>query len=227
MNNSNNNTATASVVALILAGGKGNRCNTQLPKQFVEVKGETILQHTLKSFEGMVDHVVVVCHEEWKDQARPYATAPAGNTGFDSLRNGISALSEMPDTSIVMIHDAVRPLVTHDIIRANLAVARQHGNAIAGVETYEALLYTPAADGNVTKMIGREGMWRAQTPQTFTLGTLRAMIAEARKRCINDAQSACTLACQLGYQLHVSPGDMINFKITTSADLSLYETIIS
>lgn len=218
--------ASSPVVALILAGGSGNRCGTHLPKQFLEVCGETILHHTLSAFQGIADHILVVCRDEWQHYAHPHLTAPAGATGFESLRNGVAALHAFPDASLIMIHDAVRPLVTPEVLTANLAVARQFGNAITSVETYETLLYTPMADGRVTTTTGREGMWRAQTPQTFTLGTLRAMMAEAKQRCISDAQSACILASQLGYQLHISPGDFRNFKITTPSDLALYETLI-
>ena len=213
-------------IALILAGGSGSRFNSTRPKQFVEVKGRSILYRTLDAFRGRVDDVMVVCQSEWKDYVGHYRTAEAGATGFESLCSGVAALLDFPDDTLVMVHDAVRPLVSAEIIEQNLEVARRCGNAITSVEIYETLLSAPGGDGVVRSMSRREGMFRAQTPQTFTLGTLRKMINEAERLCINDAQSACVLAHQLGYELHLSPGDFRNFKITTPSDIAIYEALI-
>lgn len=219
--------------AIILAGGVGQRMCADRPKQYIEVQGETILQHTLRAFSGMVSKAVVVCQDEWSDLVLQYATpqlpltlAKAGATGFESLRNGIAALDEEPSSSLILIHDAVRPLVNKTIIADNLRVARECGNAITAIGIYETLLQAPDAT-TVRGMTRREHMYRAQTPQTFSLGTLRQMIQQADDRCVVDAQSACTLAAQLGYELHLSQGELTNFKITTSSDLHLYEALIS
>lgn len=213
-------------LALILSGGSGHRLESERPKQYIEIGGETLLRRTLRAFAGRVDHILVVCQDEWRREAEPFQTCQAGETGFGSLRNGVAALSDWPDETLVMIHDAVRPLVSPAVIEDNLRVAREYGNAIASVCTYETLLSAP--DGSTVQgMVRRESMYRAQTPQTFTLGTLRQMLREAQERCIVEAQSACTLASQLGYELHLSQGDLQNFKITTPSDLSLYETLIS
>lgn len=213
-------------IALILAGGNGSRFGAARPKQFVEIKGRSILHRTLDAFRGRVDAIWVVCQNEWKDYVGNEHTTEAGATGFESLCHGVAALADYGDETVVMVHDAVRPLVTTEIIEQNLEVARRCGNAITSVEIYETLLAAPAGDGVVRSMSRREGMFRAQTPQTFTLGSLRKMISEAKRLCINDAQSACVLAQQLGYELHLSPGDFRNFKITTPSDLALYEALI-
>ena len=221
------------VIALVLAGGKGERCSSDRPKQYMEVRGESVLQHTLRAFQGLVDEVVVVCQDEWREYVDncgkslsiPCRTAIGGSTGFESLCNGVAAIAdEAPDT-LVAIHDAVRPLVTETVITDNLAVARRCGNAITAIATYETLLHAPDGD-TVQSMISREDKYRAQTPQTFTLAVLRQMIEEARRRCVVNAQSACTMATQLGYQLHISKGDLRNFKITLPSDMLLYESLI-
>lgn len=222
------NHTSAPVVGLILSGGTGQRIESSVPKQFIEVKGQSILHRTLEAFAGLVDEVLVVCLADWRDHVDSrFATCDAGATGFESLSKGVAALAAYPDETFVMIHDAVRPLVTPEVIERNLEVARVYGNAVAAVETYETLLAAPDGDGVVRSMTRREGMFRAQTPQTFTLGALRKMMGEARRFCIADAQSACVLAQQLGYELHLSPGDLRNFKITTASDLALYEALIS
>lgn len=223
------------VVAVILAGGMGERVGTDRPKQYIEMDGESILHHTLRMFYGMVDALVVVCSADWHSYilngmpdipGRPELRfAEAGATGFESLCSGIFSLTDETDDTWIMVHDAVRPLVSQGIIRDNIRVAREKGNAITAVDIYETLLYAPEGDGVVQSMRRRENMFRAQTPQTFTLGTFRKMILEARKFCIHDAQSVCTLAHQLGYELHISRGDLSNFKITTPSDLELYRKL--
>lgn len=223
------------VVAIILAGGRGERVLQERPKQYIEIDGESILHHTLRVFCGLVDEVVIVCRDEWKqyvadgisdaDDSMDFRFAEAGDTGFESLCSGLQALDGEADETLVMVHDAVRPLVSQRVIMDNIRVAREKGNAIAAVDTYETLLIAPDGDGTVRSQLRREGVFRAQTPQTFTLGTFREMITKARRRCINDAQSACTLAHQLGYELHLSVGELSNFKITTPSDIELYKAL--
>lgn len=215
------------VVALILAGGMGSRSGRDLPKQFVKIAGRSVLQQTLSAFDGLCDAILVVCAPEWAQEATPYLTAPAGATGYDSLCSGISALSKTyPDETLVMIHDAVRPLVTRDVITANLQVARKYGVAVTAIETYETLLYAPSIESLPTSMQRREGVYRVQTPQTFTLGMLRQLICEATRQNISTPQCACDLAYRLGVTLHMSPGAMQNFKITTPSDFALYEALL-
>lgn len=217
------------VVALILAGGQGERFGSDLPKQFVKVGRQSILQHTLKAFVGRVNEIIVVCDQKWQGEVALMGcrVADAGETGFESLCSGVASLEDLDEDTLVMVHDAVRPLVSAEIIESNLEIARRCGNAITSVETYETLFSAPDGDGVVRSMTRRDGVFRAQTPQTFTLGALRKMISEAYRLCILDVQSACVLAHQLGYELHLSPGDLRNFKITTPSDLALFEALSS
>lgn len=221
------------VIALILAGGSGERVGADRPKQYVEVKGESILHHTLCAFRNFADGIVVACQKEWTDYVDAYSsefptlrTCPAGSTGFATLHHGIESMADLPDSTLVMIHDAVRPLVSANVITRNLEVARLKGNAITAVGTYETLLHAPDST-TASGMTARDDVYRAQTPQTFTLGTLRTLLQQAEKQGISSTQCACTLAMQLGHKLFLSEGEIINFKITTPSDLSLYETAIS
>lgn len=221
------------VIALILAGGQGERFGADRPKQYVELNGESILHHTLSAFRDYTDGIVVVCQNEWKDYVEAYSaefptlrTCQAGATGYESLHSGIEFLSDLPDDVIVMIHDAARPLVPASVISRNLEVASLNGNAITVVGIYETLLHS--TDGTTAcSMTARDESYRAQTPQTFTLGMLRNMFQQAQEKGITSSECACTLAMQLGLKLFLSEGDIINFKITTPSDMYLYETALS
>ena len=226
-------------IALILAGGTGERMHAVLPKQFMETDGETVLLHTLKVFQQhpLIHEIYIVCMPEWEDFVRVQAegggidklsgVVSAGETSFRSARNGIEFLLNTvkePNT-IVLIHDAVRPLVTQDIISRNIAVCLTHGNAITSLPSHEA--YVVTSDGNTSDgFMPREGLMRVQTPHTFPLATLGEMLKQAEERGIKDAQSIFTLAGELGITpLHIAQGDLRNFKITEQSDILIYRAL--
>ena len=226
-------------VALILAGGRGTRFNSMRPKQYIEVDGMPIISYTLKNFEkhqGVTD-IFVVCSPEWNEYIEAQAKKCgiekfrscilSGETSFLSIRNGIEALLMMKVTadSMVMVHDAVRPLISQDTISNNINVCKEHGNAITVIYSNEA--YMKVSGGN--EAVGyamREEYMRAQTPHTFCLQTLGQLMAEADKQGIGCSQSLFTLANELGYgPLYIAQGNMLNFKITQPQDLKYFRAL--
>lgn len=226
-------------IALILAGGTGERMHAVVPKQFMEIDGESVLLHTLRAFQQhpLIHEIYLVCTSEWEGFVRNEASAggidklrgiaPAGESCFASARNGIEYLTESVDNpdAIVLIHDAVRPLITQDIISRNIAVCLTHGNAITALPGYEAYLVT--RDGSSSDgFMPREGLMRAQTPHTFPLATLRQMLQLADAQGIKGSQSIFTLAGELGIApLHIAHGDLRNFKITEQSDILFYRAL--
>ena len=228
-------------IALILAGGTGERMHAVVPKQFMEIDGESVLLHTMHAFQQhpLIHEILLVCTPEWEPFVRSEAErgginklsgiVGAGESSFASARNGIEYLAEKeadPDT-IVLVHDAVRPLITQDIISRNIAVCLTRGNAITALPSHEAYLVT--ADGRSSDSFQpREGLMRAQTPHTFPLVTLRQMIQLADERGIKTSQSIFTLAGELGIApLHIAQGDLRNFKITEQSDILIYRALKS
>jgi 2-C-methyl-D-erythritol 4-phosphate cytidylyltransferase len=226
-------------IALILAGGTGERMHAVVPKQFMEIDGESVLLHTMKAFQQhpLIHDIYIVCTPEWKDFVRSEAELGginkfrvivlAGESSYASARNGIEHLLDTvkdPNT-IVLVHDAVRPLITQDIISRNIAVCLTHGNAITALTSHEAYLVT--ADGNSADgFMPREGLMRAQTPHTFSLPALRQMLQLAEERGIRESQSLFTLAGELGIApLHIAQGDLRNFKITEQSDILIYRAL--
>lgn len=226
-------------IALLLAGGKSSRMNTSRPKQYLEVNGETVLKHTMRAFQQhpLIQDIYVVCAREWEETVLDEAQSGqitkfrhaiiGGNTSYQSLMNGIAyLLQEVKDTdSIVLVHDAVRPLVSQDIISRNIAVCLTHGNAITAVRSQEAFLVSE--DGSSSNSyIPRENMLRAQTPHTFPLKTLKEMMEAAEEKGITHSQSLFTLANELGFTpLHIAQGDIMNFKLTYPNDILIYQAL--
>lgn len=223
----------------MLAGGKSSRMNTNRPKQYIEVNGESVLKHTMRAFQQhpLIQDIYVVCARGWEETVLDEAQSGkitkfchaiiGGETSYQSLMNGIAyLLQKVKDTeSIILVHDAVRPLVSQDIISRNIAVCLTHGNAITAVRSQEAFLVSE--DGSTSNCyIPRENMLRAQTPHTFPLKTLKEMMEAANEKGITHSQSLFTLANELGFTpLHIAQGDIMNFKLTYPNDILIYQAL--
>ena len=226
-------------IALILAGGTGERMHAVVPKQFMEIDGETVLLHTLKAFQQhpLIHEIYLVCMPEWESFVRIEAKKGgvgklrgiihAGDSCYASAYNGIDYLTKTVKESdaVVLVHDAVRPLITQDIISRNIAVCLTHGNAITALQSHEAYLVTEDRSTS-NAVMPREGLMRAQTPHTFPLATLCQMMELAKQNGIKKSQSIFTLAGELGIApLYIAAGDLRNFKITEQSDILIYRAL--
>ena len=227
-------------IALIIAGGAGNRMGQDIPKQFMHVDNCPIIIHTLLAFERHPDinAIAVVCIEGWETVLQSYANQfrvtklkwifPGGNTGMESIHNGIYGLREAgcEDEDLVLIHDAVRPLLSQDIISSNIAICKKYGYAITGIKCREAIL--ESEDGfSTTTSIPRDKLIRTQTPQTFRLKNIISAHEEARERGITNSVASCTLMAELGdREMHIVPGSEKNIKITTVEDLEILKALM-
>lgn len=233
-------------VGLIIAGGVGSRMKAKVPKQFMKVEGKEVIFYTLEAFQKNrdIDAIVVVCLNGWQDVLRRgleeykitkmlklpnNGIVTGGDTGMHSLRNGMLYLKDnfSPDT-ICVIHDAVRPLISQDIISANIAGVIRHGTAITTVPATEALLQiTKDNPDNSSQVVDRSLIMRTQTPQSLRLDKFIWAHEEAVKRGIEDTVATCTLLVELGESVHLILGEGTNFKITTQEDVDLMRAYLN
>lgn len=228
-------------IALIIAGGSGNRMGQDIPKQFMHVDGAPIIIWTLKAFEQHpdIEAIAVVCLRGWETVLQSYANQfcikklkwifPGGDTGFESIHNGIYGLKEAgcDDEDLVLIHDGVRPLLSQEIISSNIAICKAYGYAVTGIQCREAIL--ESHDGFTTKTsIPRDTLIRTQTPQTFRLGNIIKAHEHAKVKGITDTVSSCTLIAELeeDIEMHIVPGSEKNIKITTVEDLEMIKALM-
>lgn len=228
-------------IALIIAGGSGNRMGQDIPKQFMHVDGAPIIIHTLQCFQKHPDiqKIAVVCLKGWETVLQSYANQfninklthiyPGGNTGMESIHNGIYGLKEAGcnDNDLVLIHDAVRPLLSQEIISSNIAICKAYGYAVTGIKCREAIL--ESHDGFTTKTsIPRDTLIRTQTPQTFRLKNIIGAHEMAKVKCIADSVASCTLVAELNEDIvmHIVPGSEKNIKITTVEDLEILKALM-
>lgn len=227
-------------IALLIAGGSGNRMGQDIPKQFMHVDGCPIIIHTMNCFQKHpdIDSIAVVCLKGWETVLQAYANQfninklkwifPGGNSGMQSIRNGIYGLIDNGCTAedLVLIHDSVRPLLAQDIISNNIATCKAYGYAITGIQCREAIL--ESEDGfSAMNSIPRDKLIRTQTPQTFKLGNILKVHEEAKIKGIKDSVASCTLIAEVGgREMHIVPGSEKNIKITTVEDLEILKALI-
>lgn len=226
--------------ALIIAGGVGARMHQDIPKQFLNVYDKPVIIYTLEAFQKHpnIDAIEVVCLDGWHDILRAYAKqfgitkleniVSGGETGQDSIRNGLFDLASRhtdPD-DIVLIHDAIRPMVSADIISDNIRVCREYGNAITVIPCTAAMLKT--MDGITSNStIPRDNLKSTQTPQTFYLQEIVEAHKEALKRGITNTIASCILYIELGKPVYLSIGSEKNLKLTTSEDIEIFMALLN
>lgn len=227
-------------IALLIAGGSGNRMGQDIPKQFMHVDGCPIIVHTMQCFQRHpdIDSIAVVCLKGWETVLQAYANQfnitklkhifPGGKSGMESIHNGIYGIKNAgyDEEDLVLIHDSVRPLLSQDIISSNIAICKAYGYAITGIRCREAILESD--DGfTSTTSIPRDKLIRTQTPQTFRLKNIINVHEEAKVMNIIDSVASCTLVAEVGgREMHIVPGSEKNIKITTVEDLEILKALM-
>ena len=227
-------------IALIIAGGSGNRMGQDIPKQFIHIDGAPIVIHTMMCFQRHPDiqQIAIVCLKGWETVLQSYANQfnitklkhifPGGDSGMESIHNGIYGLLEAgcDGEDLVLIHDAVRPLLSQDIISGNIATCKAYGYAVTGIKCREAIL--ESEDGfSTSTSITRDRLIRTQTPQTFRLKNIISAHEEAKEKGITNSVASCTLCAELGNRMmHLVPGSEKNIKVTTVEDLEILKALM-
>ena len=178
--------------AIVLAGGDGNRFGGELPKQFVRLAGDPILLRTLRALgTTAVDRVVVVSHPSWIDDSRevvaaaaldvPVVVVPGGETRNESTRSGLRAL-EAEDDDVVLVHDAVRPLVPLDVIQRSIEpiLSGRADSTDTVIPSADTLVIVEGED--VVEIPDRARYRRGQTPQAFRKSVLSRAYEAAAPR---------------------------------------------
>ena len=227
-------------IALIIAGGSGARMQQDIPKQFLNVHDKPVIIYTLEAFERhpQIDAIAVVCIEGWEPMLRAYANqfgitklrhiAPGGHNGQSSIKSGLDVLKDAgyTDEDIVLIHDAIRPMLSGDIISGCIGTAQRHGTAIVTIPCAEAMMTTDDRAVS-TGSYPRANLLRTQTPQGFRLGTIWDAHDTAAKMGIDNSVASCTLMIEIGQQVHFCPGSEKNVKLTTPEDIEVFKALLA
>lgn len=215
--------------AVIVAGGSGTRMQSEIPKQFIELKGLPILMYTINAFHYDNIQIILVLPDNqidfWKqliDQfgfKTPHQIVIGGSSRFDSVKNGLKSI--LSDDGLVAIHDGVRPLVNREIINRSFEVASTNGNAIVSIPLKDSIR---SVDSTVNRQEDRSRFRLIQTPQTFQLNLIKKAFEQPFDPLFTDDASVLEKA---GFSINLIEGSYQNIKITTPEDLLIAESFLT
>lgn len=228
--------------AAILAGGVGNRMHSAtIPKQFLTLGDRPIIIWTIQKIirSQAFDHLYVAIHPEWKDYLRDLidrweidaysmTIVSGGKERLDSIENVVDAIYDAhtvdPDDKI-LIHDAVRPFITDQIIQDSLRALDRHPAVVAAIPATDTMLWIENGT-RVDSMPDRSKLFNGQAPDSFRLSILAKSLKELtpqQRRVITGTAQICLLD---GIPIHTVPGDPVNIKLTSDSDMLIAEGLI-
>jgi 2-C-methyl-D-erythritol 4-phosphate cytidylyltransferase len=225
-------------VAVLLAGGVGSRAGLGMPKQFAELHGRTILEHSLAALHDhpSIGGFLLVMAPGYADAARVITARyprvldviDGGAERSDSTVRALAWLDARGLTSDLLIHDAARPLLTGDVIDRCIAALAEHVAVGVAVPSSDTVFRTDPS-GRVVEVPPRSELWRAQTPQGFRLATLRAAYDAALADPAFVATDDCSVVLRYLPDVAVTVvlGDERNMKVTGPLDLAIAERLLS
>ncbi len=219
--------------AIIAAAGSGQRFNSDIPKQFIEIAGKQIVVHSIERFASceLIDSIIVIVPAEDVDRfseqravksiEKITAIVAGASTRAASVFAGLGAVD--PATEIVAVHDGARPLVTLEEISRTIERARETGAACLTAPVVDTI--KEVDEGWITGTLDRRRLRRAMTPQAFKYELL--MRAFEGRDLGDDITDECYLVEQLSHEIASVPGGSRNIKITHAEDLALAELFLA
>lgn len=216
-------------IAIIVAGGTGQRMESMVPKQFLEIEGKSILLHTMEQFVSAFDDIafIVVLPEAYLEDGKnllknkiknPIQFITGGDTRFQSVKNGLTAVTQ---TAILFVHDAVRCLLTPALIQRCYQQAVEKGSAIPAVSAIDSVRLM---DNGIHHSMDREKVMLIQTPQTFQSALLLKAFEQSEQNSFTDEANVVEAD---GQTVYLVDGEFENIKITRPLDLAIATYVLA
>jgi len=226
-------------IALIIAGGVGNRMGQDIPKQFINVFDKPVIIYTLEAFQNhpSIDEIYVVCLDGWHDILRAYAKQfsilklkgilNGGSSAQESIWNGIKGIRNAKNNDNIIIHDGVRPLVDNFVLSDVIAKCSEFGNAVTSMP-YNEQIFIKKDEYTTVEYIPRDTLRRVSTPQAYKYEKLIWAYEKAFKEKIGISSSSYTntMMVELGETLYFAAGSDRNIKLTTKDNLEIFKAYI-
>ena len=224
--------------AIILAGGVGSRMGVDRPKQFLMVQDKPIISYCLDIFQkhSEIDSIVIVVSEQWQDFTEEYVQkygvtkvkgyAPAGKSRQHSIYNGLKCIDKnVPDTDIVIVHDAARPLVSDQIISDCIKGATDYDGAMPVISVKDTV-YQSKDGQEIGCLLKRSELFAGQAPESFKFRKYFDIHNQVTDEEIGATAGSSEIAYRHGMEVRMVKGSERNLKITTIEDLETFETIL-
>lgn len=208
-------------VVIIVAGGKGIRMKSEIPKQFLLLKDKPILMHTIESFRHFDERVLVLLQsqiENWNKLCLEnnfkisHKIVEGGNTRFQSVKNG---LENVDNNSVVAIHDGVRPLISESLINSLVKEVKKGIGVIPVIPLTDSIR---KVEGEYSKHLDRNNVFKVQTPQCFLSSEIKDAYSQEYSNTFTDDASVFE---NNNGEIKTIIGDEKNLKITTKEDLKI------
>ncbi len=209
-----------------------------VPKQFIVVEDKPIVAHTIDNFQKnqQIEKIVVVCVREWIDELKRIVEKynftkvqwiiAGGNTGHDSIRNGVFFLKDkIASEDYVIIHDAVRPILPQKAIDEVIRVAHENGNACSSVACHPPIVYTEDFKSGISD-VDREHVMLTASPQVFKYSLVLECYEKAEQENKHNFTFTSSLLIHYGKRVYFAKGTTSNIKITTKEDLALFDALL-
>ncbi|WP_022764573.1 IspD/TarI family cytidylyltransferase [Butyrivibrio sp. XPD2006] len=229
-------------IAIIIAGGVGNRMGQDIPKQFINVYDKPVIVYTLEAFQRhpQVDAIEVVCIEGWEAMVWAYArqfnisklrwVTEGGRSGQESIRNGVFFLEDKCDENdIIIIHDGIRPVVNSEVLTDVIDKCNQYGNAVTSSPCNDQMFLVDESDEkSTTDYIVRERIRKVTTPQAYRFSLVDKAYHDAFNsgKGLHSSSYTNTMMVDLGIRLYFAEGSEKNIKLTTVEDLEIFKAIL-
>lgn len=228
------------VFTLIVAGGIGIRMHSNdIPKQFLLICGKPIIIYTLEKFDKSpkVDSIVIACLPDYIDKLwdlikenhikKVVSIVPGGKTRQDSINNGLTEIGKLtkdPEKDLVMINDAVRPLVSEELIEANIQIAKRYGTCLTVAPLVETVMIVK--NDVVQEVEYRPDCKLGRAPQTYKFSLVKSVFDRVEAEGRHDFIDPESMFLHYDIHPHVYVCDDPNFKITTHTDYVIFRSFL-
>jgi 2-C-methyl-D-erythritol 4-phosphate cytidylyltransferase len=220
------------VFAIIPAGGKGKRSGNDTPKQYLKFHGKELIAYTLEVFQknNLVDEIIISAEPTYfsllEEIKKKYSLTKisniveGGEERQDSVYNALKSLNAN-DSDLIAVHDAARPLLPENILIKAIKTAREKGNALVCLKARDTLL---KGDQVVKEYVDRSETYYVQTPQVFKYGDLMKAMKKAYEKNFMGTDESMLIK-EIGIDINIVEGSMLNFKVTTATDIEMFEKL--
>lgn len=216
-------------VALVLAGGTGNRLGAEVPKQYLEVEGRPIIAYCLETLDrhSLIDAIQIVAGEEWHSLIRELGITKLRGFSLPGENRQLSILNGLDDImkyaaedDVTLIHDAARPLVSDATITACIEGCIEHEGVMPALPVKDTVYY--GTDGRIESLLDRGKVIAGQAPEAFRLGKYYRANRRLSREGILGINGSTEPAIMAGMDICYIPGDERNFKVTTAEDFKRF-----
>jgi 2-C-methyl-D-erythritol 4-phosphate cytidylyltransferase len=222
------------VFAIIPCGGIGKRTGNNLPKQYIKFYGKELLAYTIELFQksSLVDSIIISAQKDYfqllEEIKQKYSFTKLQNIvlgGKERQHSVFNALKSLhaEDNDIVAVHDAVRPLLSQEILSCSIETAKQYGAAVVAIKAKDTLI---KGNDSVLSYVDRKEFYYAQTPQVFSYKILLDAMRKAEAENFIGTDESM-LVHRAGYNVKIVEGSSLNFKVTNTDDIKLFEALAS